>query len=408
MTNIKVGDYVYHREIGGIFKVLGEKDDKYVKGGKLYHIDTEPDESGSYWASGKGLEVVESLEAFEQKYYPNGPRRMDESGNMTQANAEAKTHLIEDESLGGLLREYVETNRKADVGDYVINNKNTEDEAYFKVTGYSDEFLPSYTVDYTGKENEEEYTVSVSIDRSITLDPTDIVRINDQRYKLVDRKAEVGEKVVITNVDSEGEGGDYRIGNVLTVEYCTGEMFYVNGKFEDGSKINLWAKEYYVIKPVEEPKIYTCDRCETKLGDIACTNSKGGNYCSRICADKAEGNHVEVDESQASPEVIEMLGNLAVRINELERQIDVLKKRQVLDNIQTLKRGHDRLFSEIDTLHSNQKRMAEELEANDYAIDEINGKLAHLEADVESQEDSAEVIVELAKLLVEKVREAKS
>jgi hypothetical protein len=35
-------------------------------------------------------------------------------------------------------------------------------------------------------------------------------------------------------------------------------------------------------------KIHTCDCCGRKLGEIACSNKYGGNYCSVICADTAE------------------------------------------------------------------------------------------------------------------------
>ena len=282
-------------------------------------------------------------------------------------------HLIKDESLGGLKREYVEVDRKADVGDYVICTGICVQGRFYKEGDvgkflyYCDDY-PSIKVKFDDdliglREDGECY---VGNDKYRTLDPTDIVYVEGVRYKLVDRRAEVGEMVILTNpAEDYTEYNDINVGNIyeiVSIDYEDEEDGLVSVK---GTTFRMYDSEYRVLEPLKsahQSKIYTCDRCEAKLGDVACTNSKGGNYCSRICADKAEGKCVEVNASQASPAVIEMLANLSRRIVQLE--------------------------DEIDTLHANQKRMAEELE---------NAKVA---------EDESLVIVELAKLLVEAQRKS--
>ncbi len=46
-------------------------------------------------------------------------------------NANAKIHVLADETLGGIKREYVEVDRKAEVGDkIVIVDRNSRSESY--------------------------------------------------------------------------------------------------------------------------------------------------------------------------------------------------------------------------------------------------------------------------------------
>lgn len=114
-----------------------------------------------------------------------------------------KTHLIADESLGGILREYVEVDRVAEEGDVVLYEKL---DAYYKVNR-----LPQ-------QEDDDCLTIVKAVNSSLigetayagrldyfkTLEPTDIVQIDGRRYRLVDRKAEVGEKVIVVKNDSSG------------------------------------------------------------------------------------------------------------------------------------------------------------------------------------------------------------
>jgi len=260
---------------------------------------------------------------------------------------ETRTHLIADPTLGGLQREYVETDRKADVGDYVVVQSCREipeiNGRIGKCTNNGEFSDGSIDVDIPSEQYGEFSFLDGVYDVSITLDPTDIVRVEGARYKLVDRKAEVGEKVVITKAYTAFEGnGEYRSGGVYTVTEAGDDAVYTNGKFLDGSQINLFrsTNEYHVLEPVD-----------------------------------ADDPTVEVNASQASPEVIEMLGNLALRITELERT-----------NKRLLDEKLARIEDELDTLHANQKRMAEELE------------------NTKAQADNDTVVAELARLLARESR----
>jgi hypothetical protein len=251
----------------------------------------------------------------------------------------SNVHVLPDENLGGVLREYVEVDRKAEVGDYVIRN-----DIIRKVTGRSDicegvEFEPYLN------EGEVDETIGWADGYYKTLEPTDIVHIDGvrdgkpSRFRLVDRKAKVGEKVIVT-----ADWFDKKKGEILTVidgndfGFTDANYTYYEAESNEyGERISYIGEHYYrVLEP-----LYTCDRCGKALGETACSNSTGGAYCSAKCAD-ADEPQVEVDERDVSPKVIDMLANLAQRITEIERKLD------------------DFIENEIDTLHANQRKFAEE------------------------------------------------
>jgi len=252
-----------------------------------------------------------------------------------------KTHLIADPTLGGLQREYVETDRKADVGDFVII---TPADGPREVTYVGEDCL---TVDGLYHTNLSKITA--------ILDPTDIVHAEGERYKLVDRHAEVGEKVVA--VIYKADETETREGDILT---CTR-----NDEFDDES-IDC-GKAFFDVESGD--KYFVLEPVESEI-----TSEGGESYSS------CDGP-IEVNASQASPEVIEMLANLSQRIVSLESQVE--------DNLEALE-THAlkivRLEDEIDTLHANQKRMAEELE------------------NTKAQADNDTVVAELSRLLARESR----
>jgi len=158
----------------------------------------------------------------------------------------SKIHVLPDENLGGVLREYVEV----------------------------------------------EMIASNPEDRFTTLEPTDIVRIYESddicgvyvRYRLVDRKAKVGEKVIVTNaLKGERDNCPFDNGYVSTV-ISAGER---------GITVNpcapLYHHEYRVLEPVET----------VEEGDDVLT----------------------VDETEAPRSVLDLLANLAHRLTTLEQQV---------------------------------------------------------------------------------------
>lgn len=139
--------------------------------------------------------------------------------------------------------------------------------------------------------------------------PTDIVRIGGNRYRMVDRKAEVGEKVLAIYT-----------GEVLSVKRVYSELVRVDEQEEVSGETRIYHKNYHVLEPVAD-------------------------------------DNPTVDGRHASPEVVDLLANLARRVTSLEQQLR-------------------------DT-QGNVEKLAEELESVRYGNDELCGRLAHVEADVD-------------------------
>ncbi|MGE9877941.1 hypothetical protein [Bacillus velezensis] len=154
-------------------------------------------------------------------------------------------HVLADETLGGIKREYVEVDRKAEVGEkIVIANRHPYDNRYengdvFTVT----DVLGEREGDVSGRRSSSFYyneIVRICREEYRVLEPTDIVHIDGpdgttQRYEMADRKAEVGEKIVHVNKDcgkSDGvvtEVTDVGSSTIDVVEYEVSDGEYVCG-----------------------------------------------------------------------------------------------------------------------------------------------------------------------------------
>jgi hypothetical protein len=223
----------------------------------------------------------------------------------------SKIHVLPDENLGGVLREFVEVDRKAEVGEFVIRKGVVR-----KVTQRG---THPETVEFEGYYNKgcDDEIIGWLDGTYKTLEPTDIVHIDDpsgqsKRYRMVERKAKVGERIIIIDADIADYLSNYKNGDVLTVfdiDY-DGRVIEVHPNVFD-DKINvILPYEYCVLEPVHE-----CDQCGKALGEFSCTNSKGGSHCSAKCANADE---------ETSPTVHEMLANLSEQIVKLNRRIDRL------------------------------------------------------------------------------------
>lgn len=172
--------------------------------------------------------------------------------------------LLPDEALGGTLREYREVNREAAAGETVIMTEatGTRRERGREVPDYHngdifviDHISGSLAASTSGKLfYHREYSV---------LEPTDILVIKTdeprgkrERFRLVDRKAAVGERVIIVN-DRSGSGGSdgefFRVGNVGV--YCVDGDAGFNGCGNSyvlpGGKWFVNTDAYAVLEPVE-------------------------------------------------------------------------------------------------------------------------------------------------------------
>lgn len=257
-----------------------------------------------------------------------------ELGKMTKTNE--KIHVLADESLGGIKREYVEVDRKAKMGEKIV--------IVDADPGYGDHYSNGdfFTVElYTGYGSGVATKCGhlVGNNEYRTLEPTNVVHIDGpdgtERYEMVDREAEVGEKFIIVNADVQTEE-PYSNGDVFTVDesWGAGDVVTVCGRL-----INR--REYHILVPVES------------------------------------------EEEPQPSDLIDVIANLATRVAELERE-------------------NRRIKDEIDTLHKDNLRHGEELEALKYAAKETDGKVAHLEADSDMRLFTAEDVAALLNAMRER------
>lgn len=186
-------------------------------------------------------------------------------------------HYIADEQLGGVEREYAEVKRKANVGDYAIQTSTWEmkqgtiakvariasDDSGIRLDGE-----PLFHSEYA------------------TLDPTGNVRIDGTVYRMVDRNATVGEKVLTLNY-----GGVCAVaGDIHTVEtagYDDGSISTEEGAFFDTEE----GDKYAVLEPVEH------------IEELTLTES---------------------DVRNNPRQVIDLIANLAGRLSKLESRVERL------------------------------------------------------------------------------------
>nr|WP_326071263.1 hypothetical protein [Bacillus licheniformis] len=332
-----------------------------------------------------------------------------ELGKMTKTNE--KIHVLADESLGGIKREYVEVDRKAKEGEkIVIVDKRYPGDIY--------ENGDIFTVDReappgSGFVECGEATSGINCGGLIylgeyrVLEPTNIVHIDGpdgtERYEMVDRKAEVGEKIVVVDdEDSSEEFGNFRIGEVGTVEsYATDDTYfgeYVNVRVSDERGIPLYLHEYRVLVPVEssEEEPQPSDPIDV----IA-------NLATRVAELERENKRIQKElgwyEVGAGS-----IANLRNDVADIRHDIAKLEDRIVHDYATNedvtdfLYEEVKRLQDEIDTLHKDNRRHGEELEALKYAAKEADGKVANLESDSDTRLFTAEEVAALLNAMRER------
>lgn len=155
------------------------------------------------------------------------------------------TVLMDD---NGVKREYLEVERKANVGERVkiivekMLDEYRKDEVY-TVT----ELDGSSFVDVDGKWDDGS-TLNMTQDEYLVLEPTDIIHVDGVRYREEKREANVGERILI--VAAEITGRQYDNGSVLTVEEVRRSYGGVRVKEHD---LLIYHREYVVITPKNEP-----------------------------------------------------------------------------------------------------------------------------------------------------------
>ncbi|MBY0023779.1 hypothetical protein J2W97_000838 [Paenibacillus jamilae] len=166
--------------------------------------------------------------------------------------------VLPDESLGGIKREYREVKRKAVTGERIKITAGPE--AFFgqdfRRTIHEVTDVVGFNVKTTGKWKDGS-VLNPAHDDYVVLEPTAAVYVDDpdgvgRKYRMVDRKAAVGERVIIVNEGRESCGGAYyRKGNVgYFVDY--GQL-YGNIRVSFGGtsrKCYVSPGDYRVLEPL--------------------------------------------------------------------------------------------------------------------------------------------------------------
>lgn len=188
----------------------------------------------------------------------------------------------------GVPREYAQVERKAKAGDYIVFTHDNLD-----ITANRPYKVESANVEFIDDADEKRFWDSPSTDYNVFMQ-TDFVHIDGERYRMVDRKAKVGEKVIIVN--AKWAFGKYENGSVVVAEDVDEEGIYNDDvkevkRNEEGF---IAHEEYRVLEPVEriEPVLSTSDlianlakrvvELERRLSDINADVSEVNERIDRL------------------------------------------------------------------------------------------------------------------------------
>jgi len=156
--------------------------------------------------------------------------------------------VLPDESLGGVQREYNEVKRKANVGEWVkiVAATGVDEETY--VNGDVLDVVDTWSNGAVDTSNLQH----VFLREYVVLEPSDIVVINGERLRLVNRKAAVGERIL--SLVGEGKYGITK-GNVYSVTRTGTNSGHegVTVTDDNGESHGITTEFYRVLEPVSAP-----------------------------------------------------------------------------------------------------------------------------------------------------------
>lgn len=243
---------------------------------------------------------------------------------MTETNA--KIHVLADETLGGIKREYVEVDRKAEVGEKIIvSSIETHNMRDMTVGNVYDVISGSGAGSTSVLVRDDVCDKACAAHNGYrVLEPTEIVNIGGQRYEMVEREAKVGEKIIVTSSDTFPEG-------------FIAEVDYLDDFYEDSS--------FYLTKGIE--------------GNFYLDSS---DDLYRVLVP------VEAAEDEPKPaDPIDVIASLALEVAELKKAAVHSKgQTRALADIQEteakdLRKKIAKLQDEIDTLYKDKRTLGEEL-----------------------------------------------
>lgn len=240
----------------------------------------------------------------------NGERHIfSEKGLRILSKVNEAITLLPDESLGGLMREYNEVKRKARVGELV---KSTVDKPpVFTVT----EVTGGQGAVYGGADG-----VPTHAENYRVLEPSDIIRINSERFRMVERKAAVGERVIALKPCDIDEA-NYRAGCTFVVEDVDYFGADITDLLEEGNAIPH--EDYRVLEPLtaaiqpQNPQLSTLDPVDQYAENIAKLTTKVQALEERVATLEKSANTAKV----ASGSVNDALPSFVTKPKKTDQQL---------------------------------------------------------------------------------------
>ncbi|WP_432804025.1 hypothetical protein [Bacillus velezensis] len=164
----------------------------------------------------------------------------------------ANIHVLVDEKLGGIKREYVEVDREVENGDTVLVTKMDGKEVcqidkVIDIDFGGDQSYETLQLDRAINGEDLVNMLFDSEDVIVLLEPTDIIHIDGRRYEMIDRKAKVGEKVMYVDESGESYG-------IVTEVLAVGAGVVDVAEYEEPSGaviVGFSHDRYRVLVPVE-------------------------------------------------------------------------------------------------------------------------------------------------------------
>lgn len=157
-------------------------------------------------------------------------------------------HVLKDEKLG-IDREYVAVVRDAEVGEKIIVTFSRDFPEGFiaNVRELDDDYDDGSC--YLDKDHRGEDYLDGTLEEYHVLEPTDIVHIDGERYRLEDRKAEVGDEVIYVHKESGESDG---IVSVVSSAASSGVDVIEYEDFDGETVCGFSHGAYRVLTPVQD------------------------------------------------------------------------------------------------------------------------------------------------------------
>jgi hypothetical protein len=177
---------------------------------------------------------------------------------MAMKTVQVGVHVMADPTIGGVMREYREVARKADVGESIKitvprDHRVRVGEVYEVIEVRSDCAL---FIKHPKGWNSEHGGANIYPSNYVVLEPTDVVVIDNARYQLAEsgRAAQEGEKVLVVDAKL---AFDYANGDVIEVI----DLDEVKVAFRDraGDRNCMWHSEYRALLPIADDSQASAD-----------------------------------------------------------------------------------------------------------------------------------------------------